>query len=349
MFVWSVYQMRFLFGQFLQGQSTSIDLYDAFQQIHGSSWNAQLHGTSAFPPQHKAMIWLFESALIYTCQKANMFTDAQCCTLSLPYVYWLRAWRDVSGMTNGGYWADMDKLDAFVDPQYLGAARPGPGSYIDLGIFNKTGPFDSDGNDLKRSFTKQALSNTTNPKNIANWIVGNPTFKAFLPYIHGQCHGQFHTYVGFQMSNTFTAALDPIFWMHHTFVDYIYHVWMDCQGYEGITATTAIMPTHYVAQNPIGNNNHPTPAPNSKYYPDGTFINVDLNTQLDLWMTATSATFMPPSDFPTPAQMITCGPGGWGGINYRYGPASDPFIVSQQLSTRCPDKVWNLVNLASYS
>jgi hypothetical protein len=259
----------------------------------------------------------------------------------------MRGWRDVVGMTNGGYWADMDQTDVFVDPQYIGAGRPGPSGYIDLGVFNKSGPFDPDGKDLKRSFNRMALSNTTNPRNMATWIVNNPTYIKFLPLLHGQMHGQFHTFVGNQMSLTTTAALDPLFWMHHCLVDLLYHLWGDCHGHEGITQNTIQIPTHYVEQNPIGNTLG-VPNANSKYYPDGTYIDVGLWTPMDLWLTATAASFLDPMDFPTPAEMFTMGPGGWGGINYRYGPFPDQFIMSQKLDTRCPNKEWNWVNQPSY-
>jgi tyrosinase len=336
-FARTVYQMKFYNGQFLSGQSTSLNLYDVFQQMHQSPYNAQLHGTSTFVPQHKAMLWLFESALRMVCQRSGLFTIAQCCKLALPYWDWLLGFTFVSGMTNGGYWGNMHNTDVFEYPDIMGDATPGPNSYIDEGLFAASGQFDPPGRDLRRGFIVRNLNNATNPRTMANWIVNNPRYVNFLPYIHGSMHGQFHTYIGYEMSNTDTAARDPLFWMHHCNVDRLFHLWADCHGYETITESTLSMPTHYVEQNPIGLSGTP------KTYPSGTIINVGVDTRMDLRLTATYATFLSANEFPTPKQMFEMGPNApWGGVNYRYGP--DSFIAAQNLDTRCPNKVWSWVN-----
>jgi tyrosinase len=336
-FARTVYQMKFYTGQFLSGQSTTINLYDVFQQMHQSPYNAQLHSTSCFPPQHKAMLWIFESALRMVCQRSGLFTVTQCCNLALPYWDWIQGFTFVSGMPNGGYWGNMQNTDVFQYPDLLGDATPGPNNYIDQGLFAASGSFNPSSSELRRGFIVRNLSNTTNPRAMANWIVNNPQYVNFLPFIHGGMHGQFHTYIGFDMSNTDTAARDPLFWMHHCNVDRLYHLWADCHGYENIKMNDVTQPIHYVAQNPIGNQGNP------KRYPNGAIINVDLTTRMDLRLTSTTATFMPSSEFPTPREMFEMGPGApWGGLHYRYG--ADSLITSQNLNTRCPNKVWTWVN-----
>jgi tyrosinase len=329
-----VYQMRKYTGQFLSGSTQTVNLFDVFQQMHAASRNGMLHGTSAFPPQHKALMWLYESALRMVCQRSGLYTVAQCCALTLPYWEWELGYVEVAGMPGGGYWGNITRTDVFQYPELMGDTTPQSGTnFIDIGIFSYDKDFDPPGQDLKRAFSFSALSNFTGPAQIRNFIVNNPTFSSFLPYIHGSLHGQIHTYIGFTMSSTGTAANDPLFYMHHCNVDRLYHLWADCHGYESITANQ-MTTTHYSAQNPIGTTGTPRRDPQT-----GNAYDVSLDKDMNFYLVSTTATFLPIADWPSPREMWPMS-NGWGGLNYRYG--ADKLAVS--LTSRCPNNVWSWVN-----
>jgi tyrosinase len=332
-----IYQMKLFNGQFLAGSSQNINLYDAFQQMHASSLNGQLHGTSAFPPQHKIMIWLYESALRYVCQQRMAvlgFTLEQCCAIILPYWDWLEGFVQTSP-TGSGNWNNIGNTDVFEYGDIMGDNTPQSGTnYIDTGVFAYTTSFNpTTSSKLRRSLTVSALSTSTTLNRIRQWITSSRTYAAFLPLIHGGLHGQFHVYVGYQMSSTNSAAQDPLFYMHHCNVDRLYHMWADCQGFEFVQPS-AMTTTHYVAQNPIGGSGTP------RRDPSGNAFDVGIDSPMNYYMLSTTATFFPQSTWPTPRQSFSMGPNGWGGINYRYGP--DWFANS--ITSSCPDSNWNWVN-----
>jgi hypothetical protein len=252
--------------------------------------------------------------------------------MTLPYWEWELGYVEVSGMPGGGYWGNMAQTDVFQYPDLMGDTTVQPvTNYIEEGVFAHYTAFDPPGKDLRRAFSFQSLSNSTGPAQIRNFIVNNPTFSRFLPYIHGSLHGQIHTFVGLTMSTTSTAALDPLFYMHHCNVDRLYHLWADCHGYEGVSGNQ-MTTTHYTALNPISGTNSVKDLQGQPY-------DVSIDNEMNFYLISTTATFLPISDWPTPRQMWPLS-NGWGGINYRYGP--DKLAVS--LTARCPNKVWSWVN-----
>jgi hypothetical protein len=268
------------------------------------------------------------------CQLSAQFTVAQCCAVTLPYWEWELGYIEVSGMPGGGYWGRIEQTDVFQFPDIMGDTTPQVNTnYIDTGIFAYSTPFDPPGKDLKRAFSVKSLSNNTGPAQIRNFIVNNPTYSRFLPYIHGSLHGQIHTFIGFSMGATSTAALDPLFYMHHCNVDRFYHIWADCHGYEGVSPNQ-MTTTHYDAQNPIGLVGTTVKNPTT-----GVAWDVSIDNPMNFYLISTTATFLPISDWPTPRQMWSLS-NGWGGLNYRYG--ADKMAVS--LTARCPNKVWTWVN-----
>jgi tyrosinase len=53
---------------------------------------------------------------------------------------------------------------------------------------------------------------------------------AFRPSFESGAHARPHLYLGGAM-NSFASPDDPIFWLHHCFVDKIYTMWQDCHNY----------------------------------------------------------------------------------------------------------------------
>lgn len=80
--------------------------------------------------------------------------------------------------------------------------------------------------------------------------------------IEGQ-HGNVHNWVGGTMSNPFKAAFDPVFLLHHTFIDYIWEKFRQKIRLQGVDPTT----------------DYPWPMHNELHRPDiiviGNYTNLD--------------------------------------------------------------------------
>jgi hypothetical protein len=307
--------------------------------MHAASKNAMLHGTSAFPPQHKILLWLYESALRFVCQNSTvlkaLYSWEQCCALSLPYWDWEFGFVEVPTMSGGGHWGNIANTDVFQNPEFFGDTTPEIGTnFVDTGLFAYYTDFDPPGQDIKRSYTLTSLSVGT-PR-FRDLLVNNPTYSAFLPYIHGPWHGQIHGYVGITMLTSGTAALEPLFYMHHCNIDRHYHIWIDCHDHEFIEPED-LTDAQYVAVNPIGNG---TP----KKDQSGNAFTVKIDEKMNFFLYSSTPSFLPQSDWPTPRDSWTLGTEdepGWGGIYYRYAA---PDRMVNLIDSRCPGETWTWVN-----
>jgi len=335
-------------GAYLQGSNSLYPLYDIFEQIHASTWNGMLHGTSAFVPQHKFLLWLYESALIYIAlvdgpHMNPVITQQQACSIAQPYWAW-----DQGYSTTTNSWSNIWNTDVFVHTELFGDTSPEATTYyVDSGFFSEYTLWKTDqpicnpfnqicDRVLKRKFDLGPLQ--TSLPSILSFILKNPTFDKFLPYIHGSMHGQIHTSIGCAMSNTGTAAMDPLFYMHHTNIDRLWHIWVDCFGYESVPASAlSDNCPQYMPVNPIAGGMTKTDRYGTRYA-----VNIDFT--LTYYATTSNATFIPQSQWPTIRQMWSMGnPGspGWCGLFYRYG--SDKLINNGAFAS-CPDQNWKLVN-----
>jgi hypothetical protein len=88
-------------------------------------------------------------------------------------------------------------------------------------------------------------------------LTGSPSFQAATAYIENGPHSVTHGYLGFSMA-TMSSPDEPLFFLHHCFIDRLYHLWQDCWDYEFIEAS-ALTAYQYLALNPS-----PPPSPTSK-------------------------------------------------------------------------------------
>jgi len=270
----------------------------------------------------------------------------QACALTQPYWEWEKGY---STSTNS--WSNIFNTDVFSyyvenndNKYYFGDSTPNPGNYyVDEGYFSyQTAWVTENGDPLRRSFTSNYLS--VSLPTIKNYLIGYNnnynTFAKFLPYIHGGLHGMIHTFVGYVMSSTGTAAGDPLFYMHHCNIDRLYHMWVDCMGFE-LVSSSALNNNcpQYLQVNPIGGN--PT---QTKKDQNGNVFDVGIDTKLNFYAASTTATFWPQSQWPTIRQMWTMGNSGspgFCGLWYRYGPDD----LASALTNLCPEKTWRWVNV----
>jgi len=270
------------------------------------------------------------------------------CKITLSYWEWDAGYSETAKNWNG-----ILNSDVFQYPDLLGDSTPLTGSYyVDTGYFAYTGNYTMATSicanstakaycdtELKRLLDVSQMTMTT--PQIRNYITSLTTYTKWLPYIHGTIHAMIHHFVSFAMFTTSTAAMDPLFFMHHTNIDRFFHIWADCQGYDIIITDPALLNNNcsaYAQMNPIAVGSQPVADPYSKLvYP------VDIDSTLNFYISVSSqAVFIPIAQWPTIRQMWSMGTAtapGWQGLYYRYGPDKMASIL-----TSCTDQSWTWVN-----
>jgi hypothetical protein len=272
-------------------------------------------------------------------------TPVECCKLTLAFWRWNTGFIEVAGMQNGGYW-DMSQTDIFTDPNhYFGDMTPEIDTgYIDSGLFNYTGGFDTSVTSrIKRWHQQSSMSTGTN--RFRDWVATLPTYKGFLTYIHGGWHGQVHGYVGPTMKQSYTAALEPLFWLHHNNIERCYQLWRNCHNLHLISGDN-MNQNCYEDVNPIGTGEV------RKDSTTGEIWNLDKDIPMNFYMdsSARTAIFLPINEWPSAQQVWDIGSDptaavikkGFAGMWYRYVGVDE---IADQLNTRCPCGAngWKLV------
>jgi len=141
---------------------------------------------------------------------------------------------------------------------------------------------------------------------------------------------------------------DPIFFMHHTNIDRIFHIWANCWGYDQIDPS-ALTSTQYCEINPTGKDTSKTVYQN----PGGSPL-VKLPIPVDTtipynWQATGDSKIFPKASWPKIRDVWTCGTAtqpGWNGMYYRYGPDK----MAQSLTKSCnKTSSWNWVNYGASS
>jgi hypothetical protein len=321
--------------------SGATNLWDVFVKLHysGPNW----HGNVNFAYAHKALLWTFESAMIYVAQvvgdKMNPpISQADACKIALPYFAWEQY-----------YGSEILRADIW-DPNGIGSNSTDPLNryYVADGVFKDWvtayqtcyDPKSPDcipvttvdrtkaDNKLKRYFLSPP---TVKAGELMNSIVSLASSVKWTPFITNNLHNGMHGYVGFSMARAATSADDILFWFHHCNVDRLLHLWGDCNGYDKLDPNYLICPLHY---------------------------NTTITAQgVTLFSLDQAIGFASPYPFnlkstywPTPRQLWTMGydlgtplKKGWYSIYYRYGP---DVLASSSMASVCPDQTWSWVNYA---
>lgn len=183
-------------------QDTSVEpnKYDAIALLHGGMASFIAHGGAGFLGWHRIYLLIFETAL--------REVDPTVC---LPY------WD--SSIDN----QLQDPIDSSVwTPEFFGSLQ---GPVVDGPFANWTTPEGvqlirnggSDG-ELFRSNAIEEILSRTRHQDIITSMESDPRYDLEFH------HAAVHVFVGGAMSQLDTAAFDPIFFMHHAFVDYIWEL-----------------------------------------------------------------------------------------------------------------------------
>ncbi|KAF2866050.1 hypothetical protein BDV95DRAFT_210831 [Massariosphaeria phaeospora] len=179
--------------------------FDEFQAIHQLQAYAT-HFVGAFLPFHRAILHAHESALRSECNYAGF----------QPY------WQEQLD-------AGKFKSSAIFDPVYgFGGDGSGPNNCITTGPFanytNHLGPsYENTDHCIDRKIN-DVMSAGSAQKEV-NSCLAKTTWVAAWNCIEAQPHGGGHGGVGAQMMNGVSSPGDPLFYLHHTWLDKIWWDW----------------------------------------------------------------------------------------------------------------------------
>ncbi|KAH9507485.1 putative tyrosinase-like protein tyr-3 [Bulinus truncatus] len=219
--------------------SVTPNRHDTFGNIHTGATNAIAHGGPGFLGWHRIFLWLYETALRQV--------DPTVC---LPY--WDSSLdNQLTNPLSSSLWTAEylgTPRGAVVSGPFAGWRLPNGGQLI-----RNVG---ADGDLMNQADIRNVLSRTS-----YNQIVTSSF--TFTPFNLESFHGAPHIYVGGAMSQLNTAAFDPVFYLHHAFIDYIFErfrarlrsVGVNPETYPSVTTNTrhrASAPTGFTGFNQAG-------------------------------------------------------------------------------------------------
>ncbi|KAL1925844.1 uncharacterized protein VTP21DRAFT_727 [Calcarisporiella thermophila] len=173
--------------------------YDLLSRLHQEA-REQAHNQPQFLPWHRAFLREFEKAL----QSVNP-------NVVFPYWNW-----------------SVDHLNPVSSPVFSGDWCGGSGSCVSTGPFANWQVTYKDYYSVAPHCLQRNLvnlkGNVVDPVTIQHIIFSNNGFEEFRRAIEGHPHAGIHIGVGGDL-NTLASPNDPLFYMHHAFVDKIWADW----------------------------------------------------------------------------------------------------------------------------
>ncbi|KAH7029768.1 uncharacterized protein B0I36DRAFT_326341 [Microdochium trichocladiopsis] len=178
-------------------------LYDEMVYVHNQMVN-QIHGSDIFLPWHRYYLYMLRSF---------MSTE---CGFNGPYAWWKET-------NNVGNFGASDIFSA----QWFGAlpqASGNNGFCITNGVFaNLINPIS--GQCVARGERRDMSAND----NIGNedYVNGRTTYSDMRAYLEGLNHAYGHLAIGPTMSSQAQSPADPVFFLHHSYVDWTWKRWQN--------------------------------------------------------------------------------------------------------------------------
>jgi tyrosinase len=179
--------------------------------IHATSYNsAQAHGGSGFLPWHRYFLWEIESLI------RNIGPEYEC--FSLPYWDW-------------GHDA-LNSGSSIIYSSGLSQQSPTFGDCVDNNYFDENSYGTPTNCLVRNTYTSTQLfsSGFKQSTMLLGDIVNNPLFENYRPVLESS-HNSPHGRVGGNMA-TYRSPDDPLFYLHHCYIDFNYAIWQDCHNYD---------------------------------------------------------------------------------------------------------------------
>lgn len=224
--------------------SSGLSVYDEFVYTHAMTMQYTpnpAHMGSAFLPWHRQYIWEFETTLLAH-DTTNTLTG-------LPFWNW-----SVDQVTTQSPWTD-DFLGGDGDPDDNYIVKSGPFREGEWFLPEDLSPEEEGDIPLQRAFgVFEGASTLPTADDVAEalligtydanpWNPDAPLDQSFRNFLEGWwedeigLHNRVHMWVGGSMA-PMTSPIDPVFWLHHSYVDRIWYEWQGMYGifnYEPIT------------------------------------------------------------------------------------------------------------------
>ena len=190
--------------------------YDDYVEIHMNAmmgpgmFEPMPHGSSLFFPWHRILLRQFELDL----QKA-----ANDPAITLPYWDW--------SQSNAGTPFTADFLGGDGDRAQGGRVTSGPFAYAagKFRIVIADDPQDDPG--LRREFGEDSAAYLPTPAQVASGLGRIPYWggsSCFERVLEAALHNPVHNWVGGNMAEA-TSPNDPVFFLHHAYIDYLWDRW----------------------------------------------------------------------------------------------------------------------------
>lgn len=177
--------------------------YEDLVVVHQQSFTF-VHGNSVFMPWHRYYLWVFEDVMRVECG----FTD------TLP-------WFDESR-----YSGRFPQSSIFT-PQWLGGVDFGGQCVTNgqfAGITLNIGPGSTNRAHCLSRNNDNSKTSQTNSASVDN-CYRNTFYPNMASCIEGGVHAQGHNGIGAVMQDPWSSPSDPVFWLHHAWIDRIWRIW----------------------------------------------------------------------------------------------------------------------------
>jgi len=189
-----------------------------FTKVHNDDSE---HSNAEFLPWHREYIWMMESAI------RGLGGEFEC--FAMPYWDW----------TDEPTPDDVEKDGATLFITDSGLGGDGDGQCLTDSVWGEDGYSPHDGKCLERDLDYPDETNVctwSSPAQVMDVISGTDKYKNFRSNIEGTPHAYPHICIGgdaYGHMATYSSPDDPIFYLHHTYVDYVWALWQDCNNYDG--------------------------------------------------------------------------------------------------------------------
>jgi len=180
------------------------------------------HNNPEFLPWHREFIWMMENEI--------RALGGEFACFAMPYWDWTDEPTPNDVKTRG------DTL--FITDSGLGGDSNG--ACLSDNVWGEGHYHPHDGDCLERDLdypdeAKDCLWQS--PAQMMDLISKSDKYKNFRSSLEGSPHADPHICIGGDAAGqmiTYSSPDDPIFYLHHTYVDYIWALWQDCHNYDGV-------------------------------------------------------------------------------------------------------------------